>query len=47
MFKPTKLATIVAMVCTYHSVALANEKTNQLEEIQVLKIRQTPLLILL
>lgn len=37
MFKPTKLATIVAMACTYHSVALANEKTNQLEEIQVVE----------
>ena len=44
MLKKTKLAALVAVVCTYQNMALA-EETSQLEEISVVEIETSDTLV--
>ena len=44
MFKKTKLAVLVAAVCVYQNIAMA-EETNQLEEISVVEIETSDTLV--
>ena len=44
MLKKTKLAVLVAAVCAYQNIAMA-EETNQLEEISVVEIETSDTLV--